>query len=233
MSDAPDDAQLVRAAAAGDQEALSELVERHTPRVYGICLRYFRDPDDAEDATQETFVALLRRASSFEGRAQFSTWLYRVATNACNDLARKRSRRPQTVPIEDRHSSPDHTIEDLLAAREVSDDLHRALAQLDEAQRRAVVLHDVGGWPLAEIADSEGVAVGTVKSRVHRGHARLATLLGDLRALSADGAADTTEHLGSTSHPGSSGDPGQQATSKDRTIASAREPLPPERPPTT
>lgn len=207
MSDQPDDAELVRAAAAGDAHALAQLVERHTPRVYGICLRYFRNREDAEDATQETFVALLRRASSFEGRAQFSTWLYRVATNACNDFARKRSRRPQTVPIEDRHSDPDRAVEDILASREVSADLHRALRQIDEAQRRAVVLHDVGGWPLAEIAEREGVAVGTVKSRVHRGHARLAALLRDLR--SAPTAAS------------------------DSASATATEPMPPERPPTT
>ena len=205
MTEQQTDVELVRAAAAGDSAALSELVERHSARVYGICLRYFRNPEDAEDATQETFVALLRRASSFQERAQFSTWLYRVATNACNDLARKRSRRPQTVPIEDRHSDPDHALEDVLASREVSADLRRALESIDDAQRRAVVLHDVGGWPLAEIADVEGVAVGTIKSRVHRGHARLAALLPDLRSAAS-----------------------AQPEERDR----QREPMDPDRPPT-
>lgn len=171
------DEELVAAVAAGDRQAFETLADRYTRRVYGICYRYFGDPQDAEDATQDTFVTLLRRASTFAGTARFSTWLYRVATNTCNDLARKRGRRPRTVPIEDRHAQPDGAVEDALAAAEVGSALREALRGIDAAQRRAVVLHDVIGLPYEEIAEREGVAVGTVKSRIHRGHARLAGLL--------------------------------------------------------
>lgn len=184
-ADAPtatSDEQLLRRIAEGDRAALTELANRYADRVYGICYRYFRDADDAEDAAQETFVAVLRRADTFRGRAKVSTWLYRVATNACNDLARKRSRRPSTVPLEDRHAGPDPALTEELERRELTGELRAALDELDPAQRDAVVLHDVLGWPQEEIAARDGVAVGTVKSRIHRGRGRLAALLSDGRA---------------------------------------------------
>src|SRR5918992_2999378 len=95
------DEVLVKAFVAGDESAFDTLVQRHSRRVYAICLRYFGNPGDAEDAAQEAFLALYRRASTFSGAAPFSTWMYRVATNACNDLARKRARRPQTTTSHD------------------------------------------------------------------------------------------------------------------------------------
>ena len=195
------DEALVRAYVAGDTSAFDELVERYQRRVYGICYRYFGDAADAEDAMQETFVTLLRRAETFSGTAAFSTWLYRVATNACNDLARKRSRRPRTVPlsVESRTDDgppgqdppqDDPAVEDILATRELGMVLVEALRTLDVEQREAVVLHDVYGVPYHEIAERSGVAVGTVKSRIHRAHARLAAALPDLD----DGAGEGPGH---------------------------------------
>ena len=168
------DEALVVAFVAGDAAAFDELVQRHRRRVYAICLRYFRDASEAEDAMQETFVVLLRRASTYRGGAAFSTWLYRVTTNVCHDLARRRSRRPQPVDGEV-HEVADTT--DAIANRELAVELEQALARLEPDQRRAVVLHDVLGLPYADVAEREGIALGTVKSRIARGHARLADLL--------------------------------------------------------
>jgi RNA polymerase sigma-70 factor, ECF subfamily len=176
--DARSDEALLAAYVAGDSGAYSVLVDRYARRVYGICYRYFRDPTDAEDAAQETFVTLLRRAETFTGAAAFSTWLYRVTTNTCNDMARKRSRRPRTVPLPDA-GGDEPAAADLLANRELALELRDALSALDAEHREAVVLHDVLGLPYADIAERSGVAVGTVKSRIHRAHARLA---GALRA---------------------------------------------------
>lgn len=173
------DEDLLARVAGGDRPALEELVDRYADRVYGICYRYFGDPQDAEDAAQETFVAVLRHAGTFRGRAKVSTWLYRVATNACNDIARKRGRRPATVPLEDRHGGPDPALTEELERRELTGELRAALDELEPAQREAVVLHDVLGWPHHDIAERDGVALGTVKSRIHRGRGRLAALLGD------------------------------------------------------
>lgn len=186
--DADSDEALVAAFVAGDPDAFDALVARHRRRVYGICYRYFGNAADAEDALQDTFVALLRRADTFGGTAAFSTWLYRVATNACNDLARKRSRRPKTVPLAPESRGGDGPpgqapaldepgVEEVLATRELGAELVAALRTLEPAQREAVVLHDVYGVPYHEIAARWDVAVGTVKSRIHRAHGRLADAL--------------------------------------------------------
>ena len=179
--DEPSDEELVAAYVAGDAAAFDRLVDRYDRRVYAICYRHLGNAADAEDAAQDTFLALLRRAETFSGAASFSTWLYRVATNACNDLVRKRARRPQPAGTDVAELAEQVTAEDLLATRELRLELTRALATLDPEHREAVVLHDVAGLPYAELAERFGVAVGTVKSRIHRGHARLAAALVALR----------------------------------------------------
>lgn len=180
------DEELLAAFVAGDQGAFDQLVDRHARRVYAICLRYFGNPTDAEDAAQEAFLTLYRRAGTFTGAARFSTWMYRVATNACNDLARKRARRPMApsgVRAADQGDVaglvPDPAA-DLLANRELGMELEAALAALEPEYREPILLHDVGGFRYADIAERTGVPVGTVKSRIHRGHARLAAALSHL-----------------------------------------------------
>lgn len=177
----PPDEDLLASFLAGDDDAFDTLVARYERRVYAICYRYFRNAADAEDAMQDAFVALLRRGGTFAGASSFSTWMYRVATNVCNDLARKRARRPQR----------DHTdvaelgdlatvaagVEEHLSTVTLGPELVSALGELEPEHREAIVLHDVYGLGYAEIAERSAVAVGTVKSRIHRGHARLAAAL--------------------------------------------------------
>ena len=181
------DADLMHQVGHGDRStrnaAFHELVERHRDRVHAICHRYFRDPTDAEDATQETFLTVLRRAGTFRDEAQVSTWMYRVAVNTCHDMARHRARRPQT-PVEDIGLVGDlqgetHSDEEELAAMAMSDVLREALATLDEETRGLLVLCAVEEVPYAKVAATYGIAVGTVKSRVHRARAKLVDLLGD------------------------------------------------------
>lgn len=172
----PTDEALVAAFVGGEAAAFDRLVQRYERRVFGICLRYFGDAADAEDAMQDAFVSLLRRAGTFRGGAAFSTWMYRVAVNACNDLARKRSRRP-------RIAATDVTMlgDELAVTDEIDEgldaDLAAALGALDPTTRTAIVLHDVHGLPYVDVASHLGLPVGTVKSRIHRGHARLADAL--------------------------------------------------------
>lgn len=192
------DADLLHQVAHGDRStrnaAFHELTDRHRDRVHAICHRYFRDATDAEDATQETFLTVLRRAGTFRGEAQVSTWLYRVAVNTCHDLARHRARRPQT-PVEDIGLVGDlrgqvHSDEEQLEAMALSDLLSEALSALDEETRGLLLLCAVEGMPYAEVADAYGIAVGTVKSRVHRARAKLVDLLGDV--LDPDAEDHTT-----------------------------------------
>lgn len=175
----PTDEVLLRRFVAGEAAAFTTLVTRHQERVYAVCLRYFRDHADAQDAAQETFVVLYRRAETFVGSARFSTWLYRVAVNVCNDLARRRARRPQPDGRDPLAVAQPGA--DLIEQLELDLVLRGALATLNPDYREAVVLHSVLGWPYADIAARAGVAVGTIKSRVHRGHAALAVALAELR----------------------------------------------------
>lgn len=179
------DGDLLHRVAHGDRatrdDAFNELVRRHRSRVHAICHRYFRDATDAEDATQETFLTVLRRAGTFRGEAKVSTWLYRVAVNTCHDLVRHRARRPQT-PVEDIGLVGDlrgetHSDEDELAAMALSDVLREALMTLDPETRGLLLLCTVEELPYAEVAEAYGIAVGTVKSRVHRARAKLVDLL--------------------------------------------------------
>lgn len=176
----PSDDELVARFLDGDREAFGALVQRHTDRVYALCLRYFRDTTDAEDAAQEVFVVVYRKLGSFVGSARFTTWLHRVTMNVCHDQARRRASRPQSSGV-DPHLLP-QAGPDEIRRLELDLDLRRGLDKLDDEQRRMVVWHSVMGVPYKEIADATGLPVGTVKSRIHRAQVQLAGAVGHLRS---------------------------------------------------
>jgi RNA polymerase sigma-70 factor (ECF subfamily) len=174
-----DDDALVRAAQSGDRGALDTLLSRHYDRVYAVCRRLAGNDADAADATQEALIAIVRGLGRFDGRAKFSTWAYRVSTNACLDELRRRGRRP--APGLPEHETIDH---DPSADRpqideQVSDRLtiDAALALLPEEFRAPVVLRDQLGMDYSEIASTLGIPPGTVRSRIARGRSRLADIL--------------------------------------------------------
>ncbi|MDQ3914498.1 MAG: sigma-70 family RNA polymerase sigma factor [Actinomycetota bacterium] len=171
------DEELLRRAAEGDQASFSDLVRRHEDRVFGIAIRMTGDRADALDATQDTFVAVFRQAGTFRGDAAFTTWLYRVAVNATRDLLRKRRRLPDPVPELPERAAPGWQGGRLEETVSLRLDLARALAELPDDYREAVVMHDLGAIPYEEIAQITGTALGTVKSRISRGRRRLAVLM--------------------------------------------------------
>ena len=176
MSD-PSDEVLLAAHLRGDPAAFGQLVARHERRIYGLCLRILGNREDAEDATQEAFVAALRKASSFRRAAAFSTWLYRIAVNAATDQARRRGRaRLAALDPEDAGLAvdPGGELGEVVAAAVT---VQTALAQVPEEFRVAVVLCDLYRLPYADAAQILEVPVGTVKSRVFRGRAALAERL--------------------------------------------------------
>lgn len=160
--------------------AFAELVDRYERRLYAICYRYFGNHADAQDAVQDTFLTVARRADTFRGDSRLSTWLYRVTVNTCNDIARRRDRRPQT-PVADVASVADTPTQpvdaDEAAGRELAGRVQEALLQLDELSRTLILLVAVEGQPYRVVARALDLPVGTVKSRVHRARARLADLL--------------------------------------------------------
>jgi RNA polymerase sigma-70 factor (ECF subfamily) len=176
------DEELVRRYLQGDKEAFSTLVKRHETRVYNVCLRILGNREDARDATQDAFLTALRKLSQFRGEAAFTTWLHRVAVNACYDALRKRKRQPMLrLAADDDHQrevEPGPTIPDPADALAAGIDVARALSQVPEDYRIALVLADVQDLPYEDIARVLGVPLGTVKSRVHRGRIALARALG-------------------------------------------------------
>jgi len=179
--DAPSDERLAADAANGDEEALDVLLRRLIPLVHAVCRRILGHPDDALDATQEALIAIAGRIDRFDGRSRFSTWAYRVATNAALDEARRRKRRP--IAFE---TLPDDATESDATVAAVADrvDIDAALAALPPEYRAAVALRDLIGMDYAEIAEVLGVPAGTVRSRISRGRAALADRLGNRPAPS-------------------------------------------------
>ena len=165
--------------------AFHELVDRFERRVYAICYRYFGNHADAEDATQDTFLTLARRAHQFRGDAQLSTWIYRVTVNTCNDIGRKRARRPQ-VPVADvgaeLDADPGPSTHEIVAGHELADHVQAALAQLDELSRTLIILCTIEGKGYAEVSAALDLPLGTIKSRVFRARAKLADLLSPVLA---------------------------------------------------
>jgi RNA polymerase sigma-70 factor (ECF subfamily) len=182
LTDEPSDADLLAAHAAGDGTALTQLVRRHQDRLWAVALRTISDPEEAADALQDAWISIFRHAGSFRGESAVTTWLHRVVVNACLDRIRRRNARPATELPDDQddgRSIPDPT--DRHDQRIVHLEIEAALAQLPLDQRIAVVLVDIEGWSVEDAATILGVPVGTIKSRCHRGRARLAARLGHLR----------------------------------------------------
>jgi RNA polymerase sigma-70 factor (ECF subfamily) len=168
-----DDDLIRRYVADGVTDAVDVLLRRHQDRVLGLAYRILGNRSDALDATQEVFLVVFRKAAAFRHESAFTTWLYRLTVNACNDHARRRSRLPQPVEVIDDVASPDATgrVDDRMA-------IAGALSRLPTDQRAAVVLRDLMGLSYEEVAEATDAAVGTVKSRISRGRAALAGGLG-------------------------------------------------------
>ncbi len=184
MSGAPRvEHELIASARAGDQGAFAELVAIHADRVYGALRRFGLDAAEADEVAQEVFLRAWRGLPRFEQRARFSTWLYRIAFN---EAQRRLSRRtpPPAAPAEAgedpvvalpeaSHLGPEAQALD----HEFEQTLERALAQLPDEWRAAVVLRDIEGLSTNEAAAIVGVREAAFKSRLHRGRMRLRALL--------------------------------------------------------
>lgn len=174
-----DDADLLRRHVAGDPDAFSALVRRHQDRLWAVALRTTGNPEEAADAVQEAMVKAFRSADRFRGDSAVTTWLHRIVVNACLDLLRRKKARPAVPLEEDDHVAAlaERQGADPAVGREQRMDVLSALQQLPEDQRAAVVLVDMEGYSVAEVAKMLDCAPGTIKSRCSRGRARLAPLL--------------------------------------------------------
>lgn len=169
------DAVLVEAARKGDRAAFEKLVRRHLDSVYGHALRFFGDQQTAQDASQEVFIKVFRSLDEFDGRSQFTTWLYRVTRNVCLDMFR-RGRRVAT-PV-DPLDLPHVPVADIADEAISSVALERAVRALQPEERDAFNAVALFGLSYADAGNVLGVPAGTVKSRVFRARRSLVSWLG-------------------------------------------------------
>ena len=144
-------------------------------RIYSICRKLAGNDSDADDATQEALLSIVRKISSFKGDSKFSTWAYRIATNACLDLIRKRNRRPRLSFSETTESSYSSERSRPSMEDQISDRLliEEALHSLPDEFRIPLILRDQTGMSYKEVANVLSLPEGTVKSRIARARARL------------------------------------------------------------
>ena len=178
--------ELVSQARAGDTAAFEQLMLDNQDRVYTLCLRMTGDREDALDLAQETFLNAWRGLSSFQGNSSFSTWVYRLASNACIDFLRKRKRRQQgeaPLSLDDdeaplpQPADPRGTPEDELERRELRRAVERGLQALPEHHRQVLIMRELSGLSYQEIGAVLNLDLGTVKSRIARARMALKNIL--------------------------------------------------------
>lgn len=179
MTTGQEDAALIARVVDGDHDAFTALMRRHEDRVFAVCLRVMGNRAAALDAAQEAFLTLYRKAGQYQGTAAVGTWLYRIAVNACYDMLRKERRRPsEALPAYVDPADPHG--EDAFTSVELRPSVEDALATLTPEFRAVVILSDLEGMSLPDVAEALEVPVGTVKSRLFRARRQLAVLLGNL-----------------------------------------------------
>jgi RNA polymerase sigma-70 factor, ECF subfamily len=178
------DEELVARAQKQDVAAFEELLSRHEEKIYRLAMRFTRNETDAAEVLQETFLSTWRNLGSFQGKAQFTSWLYRVAANASLMLLRSQRRHPQ-VAVEDvapaaldQATAAGPTLgagtdwskrpDEQFQSEELRRHIQGAVNALPESQQAVFLLRDVEGMSTEETADLLGVTVPTVKTRLHR-----------------------------------------------------------------
>jgi RNA polymerase sigma-70 factor, ECF subfamily len=190
------DTVLMHAVAAGDRAAVAELYDRHAASVYGMAVSMLRDANLAQDVTQDVFVRLWTRAHTFDPqRGTPIAWLVSVARNLALDELRRQRRNAERADRLIRATPPQVTdgTDPLLEWGWDSDDVLRAIANLSANQRQTVDLVYLQGYTLTEVAERLGIAVGTVKSRLHSALVSLRGALVDDRQTAEPGAARARE----------------------------------------
>lgn len=170
--------QLIARAQQGDEDAFAALFEAHKRRVYSLCLRMLGNPTEAEDLTQEAFLQLFRKISTFRGESAFSTWLHRLSVNVV--LMHLRKKGLNQISLDETENSQGEPIK-----RDYGDDdrrlvgsidrigLNRAIAELPPGYRTVFILHDVEGYEHNEIAEIMNCSIGNSKSQLHKARLKL------------------------------------------------------------
>ena len=183
----------IASARNGDEAAFGELVQKYQKRVYALTVRMCPTPELAEEAAQEAFLSAWQGLPFFRGDAAFSTWLYRLASNACVDLLRKERRHQGTSLDDDAVGAeiPDTkpTPEEAAETKELRAQIEAGLRQLSPEHRAVLILREIQQLNYEEIADALSLDLGTVKSRISRGRRQLRDFLKEQGNFSAASAS--------------------------------------------
>ena len=161
-----DERELIARLQKRDEAAFEELIRQYEKKVYTLCFRMCGNSEDAEEAAQDAFLALWRGIDRFRQESSLSTWIYRLATNACIDTLRRRKKQSGSVSLDD---------EELFV--EAQKLLQEGLSALPEEYRKVLILREIEGLSYTEIAESASIELGTVKSRISRGRSLLRNFL--------------------------------------------------------
>ena len=191
----------IAAAQKGDQEAFAALVRLYEKRVLALTRRMCRNPADAEEAAQEAFLAAWQGLPFFRGDASFSTWLYRLASNACVDVLRREVRHQAASSLDDEDAAidlPDGSLSphDEAERAELRQHIENGLAALPPDYRQVLILRELHQRSYDEIADILSLDLGTVKSRINRGRKRLRKILLESGNFSVPPASKESEKEG-------------------------------------
>lgn len=178
------EADLLISLHEGDHQAFTNMIEQHTPRLLAIARRFLRSEDDCQDALQEAFLSAYKGLASFHGQSQLGTWLHRIVVNACLMKLRKQSRRSM-LPLDD--LLPDQGDVASLVADDVDADplerdeqyelVHRYLRELPDSYREIILLRNIEEQSTEEVAIRLGITTGAVKTRLHRAHQALKSIM--------------------------------------------------------
>lgn len=193
---------LILLAKEGNEDAFERLVLAHQKKVYNLALRMTGNAEDACDLSQEAFLRVFKGLANFEMESSFSTWIYRLTSNACIDFLRKKKRQ-ETVSLvflddngDERYLElPDERYEPeyLAGQMETKEEVTRAIGSLEVEYRQALVLRELNGCSYAEIAEIMGIKEGTVKSRIFRAREQMKKRLTERRNFSDKLPSNKTE----------------------------------------
>jgi RNA polymerase sigma-70 factor (ECF subfamily) len=193
LSERDVDAELVARVQRGDKQAFDLLVLKYQRKIMRLLSRMIRDPGEIEDVAQEAFIKAYRALPQFRGESAFYTWLYRIAINTARNWLAQNNRRPSTPSAQENEDGETFDATDNLtdssnpesemASRQIADTVNKAINDLPEDLRNAIVMREIDGMSYEDIAESMSCPIGTVRSRIFRAREAIATrlrpLLGD------------------------------------------------------
>ena len=185
MADSSEMIMLIKKAQKGDSNAFGELIMAYEKFVFNVACKMFSNPEDAEDIAQDVLIKAYKNIDKFDFNSSFSTWLYRITTNTCIDEMRKRKgKETYSIDEEDEESglslqikdtSPD--AEETVIQQETVSEVRRAIDKLSEEHKTVIILRDLQDLSYEEVADTLGINVGTVKSRLARARKNLKDII--------------------------------------------------------